>query len=375
MHNVSVIITVFNGEKYLRACVDSLINQSLRNIELIFVDDGSTDNSVAILKNYAEKDNRIRILQQVNKGAGPARNNGMKHASGEYIIFLDCDDVFEFKMLEKMYFACIKDDLDVVVCRSDKFSHNPKKRIDCPWTIKKDLLPKKTVFTSKDVERNFFMVFVWWAWDKLYKKSFVDKLNIEFQSLRTTNDLFFSVCTVMMAERISYINDVLVHHRVGNQSSLSVTREKSWHCFYEALVSVRSFMKNNGLYERFEQDYINYCLHFSMWHLETLHGYSYCLLYNALRNEWFNDLGINAKAESYFYDEHLYTMKNYIMDTDIEHHLSTKVFELEKKLFDSTNNISVYNSKIFNMYMRVKLYYKGHGLKNTIKKIIEKLLY
>lgn len=370
---VSVVVTVYNGEDYLEECLDSIINQTLKEIEIICVDDGSRDNSLNILERYSEYDNRVIVLQQENQGAGPARNFGMSIAKGEYIIFLDCDDVFELTMMEKMYLECQKYDLDLVVCRSNQFKSNDTKVIDSTWTIKTKLLPQKKVFSAQEIEKDFFMVFVWWAWDKLYKKSFIDELGLRFQSLRTTNDLYFSVCTTMMAKRISYIEDVLVHHRTGGASSLSVTRERSWDCFYYALIEMRKFMEEKGLYKRFEQDYVNYCLHFSMWHLNTVHGYSYCLLYNALRTGWFNEWGINSKNEEYFYDKNLFKRKEYIMATDVEHHLCNRILELEKLLENKKQSRSVDSFSNESNLEKVKRYYKHHGLKDTIRKIIEKI--
>ena len=367
MIDVSIIVTVFDGEKYLRECIESLVNQTFKNIELIFVDDGSNDNSLNILETFAEKDERIVILHQENQGAASARNNGMKVARGKYIIFLDCDDIFEITMIEKMVDACTLNDLDVVVCRSDKFVDDIDKRIECEWTIRDKLLPSKTVFAANEVQKDFFMCFVWWAWDKLYKKSFVDEVGLEFQNLRTTNDLFFSVCTMMKANRISFIDNVLVHHRVGSLASLSVTREKSWDCFYKALLKVREFMKNNALYDKREQDFINYSLHFSLWHLETLKGPSYYFLYSALRDEWFENLGISSKPEEYFYNKHLLKIRNYIIENDITNHSNKNL------LFGHGKNKECYDSKLLNIYMRVKLYYQGYGLISTLKKIFEKL--
>jgi len=98
---VSIIIPVYNAEKYIREDLDSLLGQSLREIEVICVDDGSKDSSLKILEDYQRKDDRIKILKQENKGAGAARNEGMKEAKGDYLIFLDADDFFEKDMLEK----------------------------------------------------------------------------------------------------------------------------------------------------------------------------------------------------------------------------------------------------------------------------------
>ena len=101
--DVSVVVPVYNTELYLNQCVDSLLAQTLKNVEFIFVDDGSTDRSVEILKEYQQKDPRITILQQKNQFAGVARNNGMKAATGKYIIFVDSDDFFEPTMLEEAF--------------------------------------------------------------------------------------------------------------------------------------------------------------------------------------------------------------------------------------------------------------------------------
>ena len=103
MPKVSVIIPVYNVEKYLHECLDSLLNQTLKDIEIIAVDDGSTDSSLKILKDYAKKDKRLKVLTQENKGAGAARNLGMKHATGSYLSILDSDDYFDHSMLELLY--------------------------------------------------------------------------------------------------------------------------------------------------------------------------------------------------------------------------------------------------------------------------------
>ena len=100
---VSVVVPVYNTARYLNQCVDSLIKQSLKAVEFIFVDDGSTDQSVDILEQYRQKDSRIKILKQKNLYAGVARNHGMEEASGKYIIFLDSDDYFEPNMLQDAY--------------------------------------------------------------------------------------------------------------------------------------------------------------------------------------------------------------------------------------------------------------------------------
>ena len=113
---VSVIIPVYNVEKYLHQCLNSLITQTLKDIEIICVDDGSTDSSWRILQEFAQKDNRVIIHQQHNLHAGVARNNGLKIAKADYVMFLDSDDFFESNMLEDLYNQIIKEGSDAAIC-------------------------------------------------------------------------------------------------------------------------------------------------------------------------------------------------------------------------------------------------------------------
>lgn len=318
---VSIIIPVYNAEEYLEKSLDSVINQTLTNIEIILIDDGSTDGSLAILRKYASIDSRIKLLHEENKGAGAARNYGMKYATGEYLSFLDCDDIVEKNMIEEMWRISETNNLDVIVCRSDQFHCVTHKVDSCPWTIKTNLLPEKKVFSSHDIKKEFFDLFIWWPWDKLFRKSFVDKLHLQFQELRTTNDLFFVSVAVLEAARVSYTNKILIHHRVDDKKSLSNTREKSWDNFLFALDALEKFLKVKGLYNRFKQDFINYVLSFSLWHLETLHGSSVGLLYNALRDKWYLKFGVLSEDKEYFYNEDYYEKLNTLMNLDLNQYL------------------------------------------------------
>lgn len=331
MPKVSVIIPVYNEEKYLQQCLESVCGQTLQNIEIICVDDGSADNSVAILQQMQKEDKRIQIYTQKNSGAGTARNLGMKYAKGKYLSFLDSDDIFEPNMLENMVQAAEKENTDVLVCRSDEFDTATGASIVTPWTIKKEFLPEFFPFASKDVKKNFFEVFVWWPWDKLFRKSFIDSLGIKFQSLRTTNDLFFVCSAILMALRISYIDDVLVHQRVGVKSSLSRTREKSWDNFYKALMVLKQFMMGKNLYSRFEQDFVNYCLNFSRWHLDTIEGDSYVLLYQALKDKWLREFAVTSHTEEYFYQPWNYQWAQQIQQETPLEYLFSRIHGLEKE--------------------------------------------
>ena len=126
---ISVIIPVYNSETYLSQCLDSVCMQTLQEIEIICVDDGSTDTSPKILLEYAKKDPRVRILTQQNKGAGAARNYGLRESTGEFLSFLDSDDFFELDMLEEAYKNIEEYQEDFVVFESYQYDMNTKEYV------------------------------------------------------------------------------------------------------------------------------------------------------------------------------------------------------------------------------------------------------
>lgn len=298
---VSVILPVYNVSAYLRQCMDSVVNQTLRDIEIICVDDGSTDDSVDILKEYAQKDSRVKVIEQANAGAGAARNTGLGIAKGEYLSFLDSDDFFEPDMLEKAWSKAKEGDADFVVFRSDQYREDLDKFVQVGWTLREKQLPPYRPIYFRNITGNVFKVFVGWAWDKLYKREFVERRRLKFQEIRTSNDMLFVFSAVAFADRIEIVDEVLAHQRRNNPNSLSNTREKSWQCFHEALAALKKALKDNGNFWEYEQDYINYALHFSLWHLDTITGPKKEVLYNKLKDEWFEEFGIKGLDESSFY--------------------------------------------------------------------------
>ncbi|MDD5955096.1 MAG: glycosyltransferase [Firmicutes bacterium] len=298
---ISVIIPVYNGEEYLPVCLDSVIHQTMTDIEIFCVDDGSTDHTPEILKQYAQKDSRIRVITQKNGGAGAARNNALQYVTGEYLSILDADDFFELEMLEKAYAKVKETESDIVVFRSDNYISPENRYEPLNYSVKKALLPETQPFAGTDIQKDVFRVFVGWAWDKLFRTEFVRKHRFYFQEQRTTNDLLFVFNAVVSAEKIVTMDDVLAHHRRGIKS-LSVTREKSWHCFYDALIAMRDSLIEMGLYSRFEDDFINYSAGFSLWHLETLAMPQQAMLYERLHSQWLADLGVADYPMEKFYD-------------------------------------------------------------------------
>ncbi len=303
---VSVIVPVYNAEDYLRQCLDSICGQTLKDIEIICVDDGSTDSSPDILKEYAGKDERVLILTEENKFAGAARNAGLEKARGETLSFLDCDDFFEPDMLEIAYNELQKYEADFVAFESDQYYMDKKEYVKNPFVVQRKAIPPYMPFKYRELTENVFDVFVGWAWDKLYRHSFVTEHGLRFQEQRTSNDLLFVYSALVLAKRISVVYKVLAHQRRMGSESLSVTREQSWYCFYDALTALRDRLIQEDIYWELEQDFINYALSFSLWNLKTLKEPTQSLLREKLKSEWFAELGITEKDKDYFYNQEDY---------------------------------------------------------------------
>lgn len=301
MVDISVIVPVYNAQRHLEQCLRSIMAQTWQNIEILCIDDGSTDQSPAILQQLAAEDARIRILRQENAGAGAARNLGLSHASGKYLSFLDSDDFFDASMLARALHAAEQDNAQIVIFGADFYNEKHGRYTPCTYSLRENMLPAHRPFSGMDVKKDIFKTVVGWAWDKLFLADFVRSNHLQFQQQRTSNDLFFVFSAIVRAERITTLSQVLAHQRRHAGKTLSVTREQSWMCFYSALTALRDQLKAWRLYERFEQDFINYALHFSLWNLNTLKGPARRKLYHQLRNGWFVELGITAYPREGFY--------------------------------------------------------------------------
>lgn len=319
---VSVILAIYNAAEFLEECLDSVLNQTLKDIEVICVNDGSPDNSLEILKQYEKKDSRIKIISQPNQGAGSARNTGMAAAKGEYLSFLDADDFFEPDMLEAAYNTAHSTGADVCVFDADLFNHTTKKYNKCTWAFRRQFFPEENPFSPQtdNIRENIFRMFNGWAWDKLFRREYVQGIGLQFQNLRTTNDMFFVFIGLSRAEKIVTLDKVLAHQRVDVNTSLSRTREKSWNCFYSALLAMQEELKNQGLYECYERAFVNWALNFSLWQFKTMKGEPFGWTYNLLKKEGFEQLDITRHHRDYFYNPKEYEQFLRMYTTPLENY-------------------------------------------------------
>ena len=267
---VSVILPVYNVEKYLWECLDSLLNQTLKEIEIICVDDGSTDKSLDILKEYQKHDDRIVVLTQKNLYAGTARNSGLKIAKGEYVLFLDSDDFFENDLLESVYNKGKDKDADIVLFGASKYETNCGAIIETPWYFDVKKVKNKEVFSRKDFPNKILTITSPAPWTKAYKREFILSEALEYQPLPNSNDVFFSLVAMAVAKRITWINKSFVFYRVGMSNNIQSRKTKNPCCFLQAYRAVYDELNKRGIYEEIEYSFKNVVFSGINFNLETI---------------------------------------------------------------------------------------------------------
>jgi glycosyltransferase involved in cell wall biosynthesis len=304
---VSIIIPVFNAEKYLTECLDSILNQTYKNYEVICVNDGSTDSSVSIIESYASSESRLRLINQTNQNAGAARNNGMIHARGKYLLFLDADDIFESTLLEYTIEIAEKENSDIVVYDASFFDNITRKLNEDTHIINLSYIPKETPF-SKEIMKNYIFNFTnSCPWNKLYRADFIRKHNLQFQSIKRANDLFFTNMSLIIAEKISICTEKLVLYRTNNSNSLQGANHKTPLNFLDALSSLKNKLINENLYFKYKDSFINLALGNCLYNLYSLKNTtSFVELYNLLKNTIFEQLDIANLQQEMIYNNTQY---------------------------------------------------------------------
>lgn len=249
MPKVSVIVPIYNVEKYLEKCINSLLSQTLEDIQIILVNDGSKDNSGNIAKEY-EKNNKDRVIyvEKENGGLSDARNYGLKYATGDFIAFLDSDDYIEKNAYEEMYNKAIEENADYVEC--DFIWEFPNKiRVDkqYPYKNKKEML-------------SFVRVV---AWNKLIKRQLITDNNLEFPKGLRYEDVEFTYKLIPFINKFAYVDKPFIHYVQRKGSIANVQNERTAEIF-TVLDNVIEFYKKNNIYEKYrdelEYNYARYLL-------------------------------------------------------------------------------------------------------------------
>ena len=291
MKKISVIIPIYNVEKYLKRCIESIIKQTYSNLEIILVDDGSPDGCAKICDEYKNKDERIVVIHKKNGGLSDARNAGLKVATGEIISYIDSDDYVDLDMYEKMTKAMEEKNADIVVCGTNIDYEDGHTKVKCEKEEKS--------FNREEalIELNSFKSFDMAVWNKLYKREVVD--NIEFPVGKKREDSFVMYHYFARAKKVVIINQAKYHYF---QRSNSISRGKNvTHDYIEGSKSQKEFFEKNFP----DLNYVG----------NTAYAFSYIATYNRYIK---NELKMTNEMKKEFKKE----VRKYLKDINGNSHIS-----------------------------------------------------
>lgn len=255
---VSIIIPFYNSEQYIEQCLLSVQVQTYKDIEVLCVSDGSEDSSDDIVRNFADRDSRFRLLRQPRANAGQARNTGIKHAAGKYLCFLDSDDFLASDMVEKMLNKCRETECDVCFCDAD-ICDNESGRYTYLENryLKKYYMPNTQPFHPYEISDFVFQASASVPWGKFFRVDFIKENGIEFQTIPRSNDIFFVNMQIALAQRISYISEVLVHHRVGLTTNLQSGHHETPLLYSYVMKGLYRELQDRNIYTIYERSFLH----------------------------------------------------------------------------------------------------------------------
>ena len=263
---ISVIVPVYKVEKYLSKCVESILNQSYSNLEIILVDDGYQDKYGQICEEYTSKDNRIKVIHKENGGLSDARNYGLNNSTGDYVCFVDSDDFVASDYVEKLLDACIKNNSDISACNFYYINEDGKK-----WVRKEK---KGKIYTSEEAIKDIFSPSQdteVMTWNKLYKKNLFIENHIEFPKGKIHEDNFTTYKLYDKANKITLISDKLYYYLQRQNSIMSTFNKKR----FDILLALEQIEKYFGKNRKFssELDYNEMTTYFSLLNNMILFNY------------------------------------------------------------------------------------------------------
>ena len=306
---VSIILPIYNVDKYLKQSLDSLINQTLKEIEIICINDGSTDKCYEILEEYKQKDNRIKVIHTKNQGTGAARNEGLKIATGECIGFVDPDDWAKPNMFERLYNLIQEKNCDIVMSMPDGYNEQKQAFEHFPYFCKENFecIPTNKIFNWKTISPFKYPMCVW---NKLYKKELFDKYNIDFAQGLDFEDHKVIFGSLLTAEKIYYTPEKLYVYRHNRTGSVLSDKNRRLLDQIEIFDIVENIMKETKTFEPLKEDFLTYKIH--------------NMLY------YYGDIKDEFKAE--FKEKMIISLKKTQLTSDEEQMLCEKYPELKELL-------------------------------------------
>lgn len=329
---VSVIIPIYNTAKYIDQCIKSVLCQTLKNIEIICIDDGSTDNSFEKISYYQKIDNRIHIFRQKNQYVGAARNNGLVHASGKYVYFLDSDDFIEPICLEKIYGKAEETNADIVLFDGSSYDENTKTYVNHCFLNIKNIY--KSIFNVYDYPDYIFNCINPAPGTKFYKRNFLKENCVLFPKYKTSEDLYFTSITLVLAKSISFVDeDLLIYRR---NSSTSVQKNIEIKDSIYALIDIYSKLNSLNIYNIVEKSYILRSIYTILYVINIIDFKKRNEFIKNLYDLFFKKINIINLDEKYYIDiNSYYKLKEYLSQYNFyKKHIG---FNVEQKLIHENN--------------------------------------
>ncbi len=255
MVEISVILPVYNSESYLRECLDSLVNQTFKDIEILCINDGSSDNSLQILKEYEKEDNRIILIDQNNIGVAKTRNNALKMVNGNYVYFMDSDDYLDVNAFKKLHANITANESEICILKAIFVNGEEKYKFPA-FDLDKEFSNvnfSKFTFTYKDI-KSHVLNDLFAPWLKLYNREFlVNNEDFTFPEIKSYSDAPFHVKTLLNAGKISFVPEYLYYYR-ENEESLVHSSSNTIN-FFELSEIIKDYLIKNNFFDEFRSEF------------------------------------------------------------------------------------------------------------------------
>lgn len=350
MVKVSIVVPVYNVDRYLKECMDSLVNQTLEDIEMVCVNDGSTDRSLDILREYAKNDTRVKVINKANSGYGHTMNVGIDAAEGEYIGIVEPDDYVLPGMYQRLYGIAKELDLDIIKADFYRFSGaGSAKKIEYHHLTKEAGCYRKVLDPKEHIE---IFKFIMNTWTGIYKRDFLEKYKIRHNETpgASFQDNGFWFQTFCWAKRVYFLDEPFYMYRKDNPASSVHSREKVY-CACEEYEYIHEFLDQNP---ELKKRYIY------MYSLKRFHNYQFTL--NRIGRE--------------YHKEFLERFSRDFKQAQAEGELSREYFPLTdwkilQMIMESPHKYRIKSQRRASVWYKVHYYLENYGFKKTVQKIVE----
>lgn len=263
MPKASIIIPCYNAEQHLADTIRSALSQTMRDIEVICVDNNSTDNTAKMLNELAKQDSRIVVVSEAEPGEGPTRDRGRSLASGDWLYFLDSDDLIKPTLLSDAITQGELDAADIVIFRTTYLDDKTGEHRPCPECFETSWIHNwigngDRVFSPADNPERILNSFQNWVHNKVFRASFVQQHSLTFQHVKRMADILFTCRALTESNRISLLDKPLHLYRCNNQNSALYTADSSPLDFYDAFLELRKTLEDSGTWQLFHNSYVNW---------------------------------------------------------------------------------------------------------------------